>query len=92
MTKRKDQQHGLEHIILNDDEGGDEIWEINYDNGIAINISEFMKLNSVKDKVIKYSGNIEDFLVRERSCKNVHFHGERNISTRIHSKACSFDT
>jgi hypothetical protein len=86
MIKRKDQQHGLENIILNDD-GEDEIWEINYDNGIAINVSEFMKLSSVKDKVIKYSGNIEDFLVRERSCKNVHSHWERNISTRIHRKA-----
>ena len=73
MVKSKNRQHGLEHIILNNNE--DEVWEIDYDYGMAVNVSEYMKMNLVNTEIIKYSGSIKDFLEKERSCSNVQSHG-----------------
>jgi hypothetical protein len=44
MVKEKSKEHGLEYLLLNDDE--DELWEIDYDKGHAINVSKYLKLDS----------------------------------------------
>jgi hypothetical protein len=70
-----------------------ELWEIDYDSGHAVNVSDYVKLDSLKhDSMVKYSGTIEDFLSEQRSCKNIHFHETMNVQMRIHMKSCSFET
>ena len=88
MVKSKNRQHGLEYIVLNNNEE----WEINYDTGMATNISGYMKLDSVRTEVTKYSGAIEDFLVKERSCTNVHHQEDITISAKFHERICTFDS
>ena len=90
MVKGKNRQHGLEYIVLNNNE--DELWEINYDTGIATNVSAYMKLDSVRTEVTKYSGAIEDFLIKERSCTNVHHHEDLTIRAKFHERICTFDS
>ena len=46
----------IEFVTLNDDDH--EVWEIDYDKKIALNISD---LSIVKDKVSHYTGTIENF-------------------------------
>lgn len=46
----------IEFVTLNDDD--QEVWEIDYDKKIALNISD---LGIVKDKVSHYTGTIENF-------------------------------
>lgn len=90
MNKEKIKEHGLEYILLNDNE--DELWEIDYDKGHAINVSEYVKLDLLNyDDIIRYSGTIEDFLINGRACKNVHFHETMGVPARLHVEACSFD-
>ena len=84
-------EHGLEYVILNDDTS--ELWEVDYDTGHAANVSEFVQLDSLKhDSIVKYSGTIEDFLLEQRRCKNIHFHDTMNVQARMHMKSCSFET
>jgi hypothetical protein len=91
MVKEKTKEHGLEYVILNDDES--ELWEIDYDAGHAANVSEYVQLDLLKhDSVVKYSGRIEDFLSEQRRCKNIHFHETMDIQSRLHMKSCSFET
>jgi hypothetical protein len=59
MIKEKRKEHGLEYVILNDDES--ELWEIDYDSGHAANVSDYMNIDSLKQGSI-YSGTIADFL------------------------------
>ena len=40
MVKEKTKEHGLQYVILNDDES--ELWEIDYDTGYAANVSEYV--------------------------------------------------
>jgi hypothetical protein len=77
----------LEYILINDNE--QELWEINYEKKIALNILE---LNIVKDKVIEYAGSIEDYL-REKGFTEVHFHERGTFPSRAHyanKRNCSF--
>jgi hypothetical protein len=68
MVKEKTKEHGLEYVILNDDEY--ELWEIDYDTGHAANVSEYVQLDLLKhDSIVKYYGRIEDFLSEQRRCK-----------------------
>jgi hypothetical protein len=91
MVKENTTEHGLEYVILNNDES--ELWEIDYDAGHAVNVSGYVKLDSLKhDSMVKYYGTIEDFLSEQRSCKNIHFHETMNVQTRIHMESCSFET
>lgn len=46
MIKEKTKEHGLEYVILNDDES--ELWEIDYDSGHAANVSDYMKVDLLK--------------------------------------------
>ena len=76
-----------EFVILNGDE--QELWGIDYETKIAINISE---LNIVKEKVVNYSGTIEDYL-REKGFTEVHFHERGTLPSRAHYgnvQNCSF--
>ena len=91
MVKEKTKEHGLEYVILNDDES--ELWEIYYDAGHAANVSEYVQLDSLKhDSIVKYSGRIEEFLSERRSCKNIHFHETMDVHGRLYMKSCSFET
>ena len=76
-----------EFVSLNGDE--QELWEIDYENNIALNISE---LNIRKEKVIEYPGTIEDYL-KEKGFMEVHFHERGTFASRAHYgnvKNCSF--
>jgi len=76
----------IEFVTLNDDD--QEVWEIDYDKKIALNISD---LGIMKDKVSHYTGTIENFL-REKGFIEVHFHDNSSLPSRAHYKArnCSF--
>ena len=89
MIKDKRKEHGLEYVILNDDES--ELWEIDYDSGHAANVSDYMKIDSIQQGSI-YSGTIADFLSEQRHCENIHFHETMDIQPRLHMKSCSFET
>ena len=66
MVKEKAKEHGLEYVILNDDES--ELWEIDYDTGHAANVSEYVQIDSLKhDSIVKYFGRIEDFLSEQKN-------------------------
>ncbi len=70
----------LEYILINN-----EIWEIDYNEGNAIEVSEYKKRGFLKN-IIEYSnGTIEDFLTKERGCRDIHFHNTMNLP-RIHMK------
>jgi hypothetical protein len=71
----------LEYVLL--DSIGEELWEIDYENNIALNVSDVIKHDSV-NKLTTYSGKIEDFLTKERGCNNIHFHNSFSIPMRIH--------
>ncbi len=62
-----------------------ELWEIDYRKNTALDVSEVIKLESIGN-LITYSGKIEDFLQKERGCKNIHFHNSFIFPNRIHLK------
>jgi hypothetical protein len=62
-----------------------EFWEIDYKNKIALDVTEIIKPESI-DKLIRYSGKIEEFLQKERGCKDIHFHNSFRFPSRIHLK------
>ena len=98
----KGEEDDLEYVLLNDDANdtndknkqnmGHELWEINYNEGQAINVSEVVNQDLINSNIIKYSGTIKDFLIKERSCENIHFHKTMNLPSRAHLEACSFST
>ena len=91
IVKEKSKEHGLEYLLLNDDE--DELWEIDYDKGHAINVSKYPKPDSLKhENLMRYSGTIEDFLSKEMDCKNIYFHRPTGVSAQRRIKSCSFET
>jgi hypothetical protein len=74
----------LEYVLLDDNDNNEkELWEIDYNNNIALNVSEVIKPDSI-DGLLTYSGKIEAFLLNERGCDNIHFHDSLGIPTRIH--------
>ena len=60
----------VEYVLLNDDDNDNnhihELWEINYTDGHALDVSEIMKSDSLQNNVTRYLGTIEDFLTKER--------------------------
>jgi hypothetical protein len=58
---------------------------------MAVNVSEYMKMNSVKTEIIKYPGSIKDFLEKERSCSNVQRHEEMIVCEKFHETIWTFD-
>jgi hypothetical protein len=77
----------IEYVLLNDDNNNmNELWEINYTAGHALDVSEVMKSDSLKNNVIRYSGTIKDFLTKERECRNISFHDSMNLPTSVHLK------
>jgi hypothetical protein len=56
----------IEYVLLNDNNNMHELWEINYTTGHALDVSEVMKSDLLKNNVKRYSGTIEDFLTKER--------------------------
>jgi hypothetical protein len=76
-----------EFVAVNGDE--QELWEIDYEKKIALNISE---LNVRKENVVKYPGTIEAYL-REKGFTEVHFHERGTLPSRAHYgnvQNCSF--
>jgi hypothetical protein len=49
----------MEYVLLNDNTY--KLWEINYTAGHALDVSEVMKSDSLKNNVTRYSGTIKDF-------------------------------
>ena len=80
-TGKEDNDVNLEYVLLSGIDG--EIWEIDYENSIALNVSDVIRQDTI-NKLITYSGKIEDFLSKERGCDNIHFHSSFSIPTRIH--------
>jgi uncharacterized protein (DUF488 family) len=77
----------IEYVFMNSNE--EELWEIDYETKIALNISE---LNIVKEKVVNYPRTIEDYL-REKGFTEVHFHERGTLPSRAHYgnvQNCSF--
>jgi hypothetical protein len=81
--EKESNNSNLEYVIVDANEN--ELWEIDYDKNIALDVSEVIKPHLI-DKLITYSGKIEDFLQKERGCKNIHFHNSFSVPTRIHLK------
>ena len=78
-----------EYVLLNDNNDNNhmhELWEINYTAGHALDVSEIMKSDSLQNNVTRYSGTIEDFLIKERGCRNISFHDSMNLPASIHLK------
>jgi hypothetical protein len=77
----------IEYVLLNDDDNNiNELWEINYTTGHALDVSEVMKSDSLKNNVTRYSGIIEDFLTKERECRNISFHDSMDLPRSVHLK------
>jgi hypothetical protein len=60
-----------------------ELWEIDYQNGIALNVTEIINPDTTAN-IVRYSGKIEEFLINERGLKNLHFHESVNFPIRVH--------
>ena len=71
----------VEYILL--DANGNELWEVDYQNGIALNVTEIINPETTGN-IIRYSGKIEDFLLNERGLKKLHFHESVNFPMRVH--------
>ena len=71
----------VEYVLL--DGVTNELWEVDYENGIALNVTEIIKPETAGN-IIKFSGKIEDFLSNERGLKNLHFHESVNFPMRVH--------
>ena len=76
----------IEYVLLNDNNNMHELWEINYSTGHALDVSEIIKSDTMKNNVTRYSGTIEDFLTKERGCRNISFHNSMNLPTSVHLK------
>ncbi len=77
----------IEYVLLNDDDNNmHELWEINYTTGHALDVSEIMRSDLLKNNVTRYSGTIEDFLGKERGCRNISFHDSMDLPASIHLK------
>jgi hypothetical protein len=70
----------LEYIVINN-----ELWEIDYNKGHAIEVSEYKRREFLKNIIEYFNGTIEDFLTKERGCRDIHFHNSMNLP-RIHMK------
>jgi len=79
----------IEYVLLS----GNELWEIDYNKGLAIDVTEVIRKESLKQKPIEYVGSIEDYLAKQKKCKNFHFHESAFGFERAHIKArkCSFE-
>jgi hypothetical protein len=77
-----------EYIILN----RNELWEIDYSRRSAIEVSEVVRKELLKGQLSEYTGSIEDYLNKEKHCKNIHFHTSISGAPRAHIKdSCTFD-
>ena len=78
----------LEYVLLN----GTELWEIDYSRRSAIEVSEVVQKQLLKVQSSEYTGSIEDYLNKEKHCKNIHFHTSISGAPRAHIKdSCTFD-
>lgn len=78
-----------EFVILEGDQ--QELWEIDYEKKIAINISD---INIVETKMTRYDGTIKDYLT-EKGFTEVHFHEnvpKNNAEIMTLNKITGFNT
>lgn len=71
----------LEYIFLTQNQ---ELWEIDYNKGHAIDITEINRKKLSELNALEYGQTIVEFLTKERGCQNIHFHDSMNFQTRIH--------
>ena len=79
--EKENNEINLEYVLLKGTD--EELWEIDYENNIALNVSDVIRQGSVNN-LTTYSGKIEDFLTKERGCDSIHFHNSFSIPMRIH--------
>lgn len=79
----------VEYVLFN----GNVLWEIDFGKGSAIDVTEVIRKETLKEKPITYAGTIEDYLTRQKKCKNFHFHESAFGYERAHIKTgtCSFE-
>lgn len=87
MNSNANNDNPLEYNMINN-----EIWEIDYYEGHAIEVSGYKRRESLEKNIIENSnGTIEDFLIKERGCRDIHFHNTMNLP-RIHMRRYGKDT
>ncbi len=89
MANENKNGSNIEYVLLS----RNELWEIDYNKGLAIDVTEVIRKESLKQKPIEYVGSIEDYLAKQKKCKNFHFHESAFGFERAHIKArkCSFE-
>ena len=89
LTNDSTNELNTEYVHLN----GNELWEIDYNKGSAIDVTEVIRKETLKLKPVDYAGSIEDYLAKQKNCKNFHFHESFSGFNRAHIKAreCSFE-
>lgn len=89
MTNNNTNGSNIEYVLLN----GNELWEIDYNKGSAIDVTEVIKKETLKQEPMEYVGSIEDYLAKQKKCKNIHFHESAFGFERVHIKTreCSFE-
>jgi hypothetical protein len=62
-TRESADEDIIGYVLLNNDDNNNmnELWEINYTASHALDVSEVMKSDSLKNNVTRYSGTIKDF-------------------------------
>lgn len=66
-----------------------EIWEIDYEKKVALDISE---INIIENNLTKYVGTIEEYL-KTKGFTEIHFHETGSLPSRAHystTRSCSF--
>jgi hypothetical protein len=89
LTNDNTNELNTEYVLLN----GNELWEIDYNKGSAIDVTEVIRMETLRLKPVDYAGSIEDYLTKQKKCKNFHFHESASGFNRAHIKTreCSFE-
>jgi len=82
MDNAKDKNaENLEYVFLINT---NELWEIDYNKGHAIDISEINRKKLSDLNALEYKGSIEEFLTNERGFQDIHKHDSTIFQGRIH--------
>ena len=62
LTNDSSNELNTEYVLLN----GNELWEIDYNKGSAIVVTEVIRKETLKLKPVGYVGSIEDYLAKQK--------------------------
>ena len=57
LTNDNTNELNTEYVLLN----GNELWEIDYNKGSAIDVTEVIRMETLRLKPVDYAGSIEDY-------------------------------